>query len=294
MSTDSSDLFGALFETPPASRTVPVLVPMPAPKPYSYAVPDGMAVEPGSVVQVPLGPRQVIGVVWDGGDESVDPKKLRPISHVFDCPPLSREMRDFIDWVASYTLSPPGLVARMALRAPNAFEPEPMVEGLRFVGGEPERMTPARGRVLDIAGDGLSWTRSGLAHAAGVSTSVVDGLVSQGIFETVFLSPPPVVAKPDPDFITSRLEGPQKEAAEEILGEVRKGEFAVSLIDGVTGSGKTEVYFEAIGLAPSPPNGTPILRRACAKKCGGRRSPVRCASWPGRVRRCFCRSRTSA
>ena len=68
MSTDSSDLFGALFEAPPANRTVPVLVPMPAPKPYSYSVPDGMAVEPGSVVQVPLGPRQVIGVVWDGGE----------------------------------------------------------------------------------------------------------------------------------------------------------------------------------------------------------------------------------
>ena len=84
MSTDSSDLFGALFETPPATRTVPVLVPLPAPRPYSYAVPEGMAVEPGSVVQVPLGPRQVIGVVWDGGEDGVDPKKLRPITHVFD------------------------------------------------------------------------------------------------------------------------------------------------------------------------------------------------------------------
>ena len=179
MSTDSSDLFGALFEAPPANRTVPVLVPMPAPKPYSYSVPEGMAVEPGSVVQVPLGPRQVIGVVWDGGEDGVDPKKLRPITHVFDCPPLTKEMRDFIDWVAAYTLSPPGLVARMALRAPNAFEPEPMVEGLRFIGGEPARMTPARARVLDTAADGLSWTRTGLAHAAGVSTSVVDGLIAQ-------------------------------------------------------------------------------------------------------------------
>lgn len=89
-----------------------------------------MAVEPGSVVQVPLGPRQVIGVVWDGGDDNgVDPKKLRPITRVFDCPPLAKEMRDFIDWVATYTLSPPGHVARMALRVPAAFDPEPMVEG---------------------------------------------------------------------------------------------------------------------------------------------------------------------
>ncbi|NNH29294.1 hypothetical protein C9413_07185, partial [Rhizobium sp. SEMIA 4085] len=65
MSTDSSDLFGALLDAPAGTRTVPVLVPMPAPKPYSYSVPDGMAVEAGSLVQVPLGPRQVIGVVWD-------------------------------------------------------------------------------------------------------------------------------------------------------------------------------------------------------------------------------------
>ena len=119
MSTDSSNLFGALFEAPPANRTVPVLVPMPAPKPYSYSVPDGMAVEPGSVVQVPLGPRQVIGVVWDGGEDGVDPKKLRPISHVFDCPPLSKEMRDFIDWVATYTLSPPSQTTPITCRGPS-------------------------------------------------------------------------------------------------------------------------------------------------------------------------------
>ena len=247
MNNDSSDLFGALPKVLPVTRTVPVLVPMPAPRPYSYAVPEGMAVEPGSVVQVPLGPRQVIGVVWEGGDDNgVDPKKLRPITRVFDCPPLAREMRDFIDWVATYTLSPPGHVARMALRVPAAFDPEPMVEGLRFIGGAPERLTPARSRVMEMASAPPSWTRSGLAHAAGVSTSVIDGLITQGIFETVFLTPPPIVARPDPDFVAARLEGPQKQAAAEVIDEVRKANFSVSLIDGITGSGKTEVYFEAI------------------------------------------------
>ncbi|WP_105422645.1 primosomal protein N' [Neorhizobium sp. T25_27] len=248
MGIDSSDLFGSLFEAPSLARVVPVLVPLPVPGAYSYAVPEGVHVEPGSVVQVPVGPRQLIGVVWDGdNDDKLDPKKLRPIKLVFDCPPLSKEMRDFVDWVASYTLSPPGLVARMAIRAPAALDPEPMVEGLRYLGGQPERLTPARARVLDLAGEEeIPWTRSGLAHAAGVSMSVVDGLTAQGIFETVFLPPPPVVARPDPDYISPRIEGPQNQASVDILESIRAGGFSASLIDGVTGSGKTEVYFEAI------------------------------------------------
>ncbi len=256
MADDSTDLFGALFGSLSGSVkpggsgptiAVPVLVPMPAPGPYSYGVPEDMVVEPGSIVQVPLGPRQVIGVVWDKNDgPPVDPKKLRPITKTFDCPPLREEMRRFIDWVASYTLSPPGLVAKMALRAPAAFDPEPMVEGLRLTEARPERLTPARERVIELAGEGHGWTRSGLAHAAGVSTSVVEGLAKQGVFETVFLPAPPVVAEPDPEYSPARLEGPQRQAASEILEDVRKGGFAVSLIDGVTGSGKTEVYFEAV------------------------------------------------
>lgn len=252
MAKDSTDLFGALFDQqkpalPEPVAAVPVLVPMPAPGPYSYSVPAGMVVEPGSIVQVPLGPRQVIGVVWDKNDgTTVDPKKLRPITKSFECPPMRDEMRRFIDWVAAYTLSPPGLVARMALRAPAAFDPEPMIEGLRLTEARPERSTPAREHVLELAAEGQAWTKSGLANAAGVSTSVIDGLAKQGVFETVFLPAPAVVAEPDPDYVEPRLEGPQKQAASEILEDVRKGGFAVSLIDGVTGSGKTEVYFEAV------------------------------------------------
>ena len=128
----------------PKSRAVPVLVPMPAERPYPYAVPEGMDVMSGSIVRVPLGPREVAGIVWDGPVETVETKKLRPVSAVFDCPPIDAPTRRFVDWIAAYTLSPPGMVARMLLRAPEAFEPEPWVEGLVYAGASrlPLRFPP--------------------------------------------------------------------------------------------------------------------------------------------------------
>ena len=228
---------------------VPVLVPMPAERPYSYAVPDGMAVRPGSIVRVPLGPREVAGIVWDGQGEVVNPKKLRPISELFDCPPVDQDMRRFVDWIAAYTLSPPGMVARMVLRVPAAFDPEPPIAGLRLAGGEPDRITDARRKVLELAGDGLAWTRSGLAHAAGVSLTVVDGLKAQGLFEEVEIPPRPLVAAPDPSYAAPELSPDQAEAARTLRAKVAEDAFSVTLIDGVTGSGKTEVYFEAIAAA---------------------------------------------
>ncbi|PHP68453.1 primosomal protein N' [Zhengella mangrovi] len=231
------------------NRTVAVLVPMPSETPYTYALPEGMDAAPGAIVAVPLGPREVIGVVWDQGGGSVDPRKLRAVSRVFDCPPLSADMRRFIDWVAAWTLSPPGLVARMALRAPAALDPEPPVEGLRLTERRPDRMTAARERVLEMAGDGMAWTRSGLAHAAGVSLGVVDGLRSQEVFETVYLPAPPVVPVPDSRFGRQDLTAEQSAAADNLFGAVTTGGYSVTLLDGVTGSGKTEVYFEAVAAA---------------------------------------------
>jgi primosomal protein N' (replication factor Y) len=235
--------------TLPRARSAPVLVPMPAERPYTYAVPDDMDVVPGSIVRVPLGPREVAGIVWDTETDPVDPKKLKPISEVFDCPPIDQETRRFVDWISAYTLSAPGMVARMLLRAPAAFDPEPWTEGLQRTEALPDRMTAARTRVLETANDGLAWTRSGLAHAAGVSSTVIDGLRDQGVFETMMIPPRPVVAAPDTSYAQPELSRDQEAVAETLRAAVKKGGAGVTLVDGVTGSGKTEVYFEAVAAA---------------------------------------------
>lgn len=238
MTSDSHDL-----------KVVPVLVPMPAERAYSYTLPKGMDAVPGSIVRVPLGPRQVAGIVWDVPVENIESKRLRQVEEVFDCPPIDDTTRRFVDWVASYTLTPPGLVARQLLRAPAAFDPEPWTEGIQLTQVEPDRLTDARRRVLAIAHEGPAWTRSGLAHAAGVSSTVVDGLRAQGVFETVMLPPRPVVAAPDTSYALPDLMPDQLQAAETLRSAIVSNTAGVTLLDGVTGSGKTEVYFEAVAAA---------------------------------------------
>jgi primosomal protein N' (replication factor Y) (superfamily II helicase) len=233
----------------PVPETVPVLLPLALPAAYDYLVPRGMQVTPGKFVVAPLGTVEYLALVWRRGEGEETPKikreKLKSIEEAIDdVPPLPPVSLDFLEWVANYTLAPPGMVLRMMMSAGRAFDPPAPRYGVRFAGNEPARMTPARARVIEQAKNGLVWTKSALAEAAGVSTGVIDGLVDAGSFVTEPL--PEWHALPlDLSRERARLTPEQAEAAAELLKNTSDG-FSVTLLDGVTGSGKTEVYFEAI------------------------------------------------
>ena len=184
------------------TRVVDVLVPVALNQTYSYRVPRGMELEAGDVVAVPLGPREVIGVVWAPNDNP-DPRlhnRLKDVGEKLDVPPLKSELRSLVDWVANYTLSARGMVLRMSLRMGENLGPERARAGVRLVGEPPRRMTPARRRVMEVLSDGLLHGKSEAAREAGVSTGVIDGLVDEGTLTVEVMPPPPPPPPPDPSY----------------------------------------------------------------------------------------------
>jgi primosomal protein N' (replication factor Y) len=214
--------------------------------PYDYLAPPEMALQAGDYVVVPLGPREVLGVVWGEGLGDVAPKKLKPVAGRFDAPPMPDGHRRFVEWVAAYTLSAPGTVLRMSLTVPKALEPPRQVVAFRRAERLPDiQMTAARRRVLDVLEERGTATLPELAEAAGCGTAVVRGLADAGALYTVAVPTRYPASQFQPHDDPPVLSRDQAAAADRLKEKLGQG-YSATLLDGVTGAGKTEVYFEAI------------------------------------------------
>ncbi len=223
-----------------------VLMPYPIDKAYDYA--GGAPV--GAYVNVPLGQRTVTGIVWGDGAGDVAPAKLKDILHVNDVqPPLPDVHRQFIDWVARYTMNPLGSILKLTLSVPAALEEDRAVVGYVIADKSPDKLKPVQKRVLEIATDGLARRASELAEEAGCTASVIKTLHKNGYLHDVEIKSSAPCRSPDPGRAGAKLSGDQRRAADHLTRSVEEHKFSASLLDGVTGSGKTEVYFEAVAQA---------------------------------------------
>jgi len=230
-----------------AGTLVAVLTTQPLDRLLDYRAPEGGCAQ-GAYVEVPLGPRRVLGVVWGPGQGGWDPAKVRSIGRVLDAVPMRAELRSFLERAGSYTLTPLSAMLRLATRAPGLGEAPARRKIYRPGTGAPERLTDARRRVLEVLEErgGLSLTLGELAEAAGVTSSVIKGLVTQGAVREEEAPRDLPFPRLDPDLGGKDLTPDQAAAAAALCEGIRSGRYGTVLLKGVTGSGKTEVYLEAV------------------------------------------------
>jgi primosomal protein N' (replication factor Y) len=232
-----------------AGSRVAVLLPLPLAGPYDYLVGAEDAYSVGDIIDVPLGARRATGVVWGAGAGDVDARKLREIYGRRDVPALSPALIQLVDWVSRYTLYPQGAVLRMVLSVPDALDPpKPGTAYTLAVDPPGFRATKARDRVISFLNENPPLSAADIAREAGCGAAVVRGLADAGVLAPVKVQPESGWATPDPAVGGVELSAEQAKAADTLVAAVGSG-FSVTLVDGVPGSGKTEVYFEAVARA---------------------------------------------
>jgi primosomal protein N' (replication factor Y) len=243
--------------TNPITGRVGVLLPVAVDRVFDYRLPNGVAVTQGMFVAVPFrGKGTSVGVVWGQAAGDLPDSKLKTVAEVLDLPPLQPELVEFVSWVAAYTLTPLGMVLRMVLSAPAALGEMPqqmlyrLADNFPLPRGEEKRPTQKQRLVIDILQDGHAMTLTDLAKEAAVGVGVIKTMAKAGLLQPVSARRRSVRAGTlDPDYAAPDLTPDQAQAATALRAAVKRDAFSVRLLDGVTGSGKTEVYFEAIAQA---------------------------------------------
>ena len=230
-----------------------ILFPVNVPAAFDYGVPAGMSVQAGDFVFAPIGKQIKLGVVMslnkaEWGQAEDNDRKLKDIVQVKATRPLPKAMLEFITWTARYNGAALGNVLRMVVKSYKALDPSAIVTLYAPSGELPRQMTPARKAVLEQGGP-FPDRASVIAQRAGVSAGVVKGLAKAGGMRAIEGPVDAPFELPNPDLEGMTLTPSQAEASLDLIAQVKADAFNVSLLDGVTGSGKTEVYFEAAAQA---------------------------------------------